>query len=99
MSDATQVRVLVDVGEPDVDQYQFDYTNRTVARVNDSTVADLSAMLKARLDMGTRHPKLVGRQTDEFLGLTDSWDADPAGAAALCEDVGLRVSEWQFAAA
>lgn len=92
------VLVTVAVGDDIVDVYQFDYSARTVSRVAPASDApDVSAVLKARLDVGTTHPRYVGRQVDEFRGITDSWNDSRHGAAAVCEDIGLTVTDWQFA--
>lgn len=88
------VVVTVDVNT-DRDEYRFDYSTRTVERVTDSSgAADVSQILRARLDIGTATPRLVGRQTDEFRGVTDSWAAGPDSSAAVCEDIGLTVTDW-----
>lgn len=88
------VVVTVDVNAG-LDEYRFDYSSRTVERVvGRSGAADVSQILSARLDIGTVAPRLVGRQTDEFRGVTDSWEAGPDSSAAVCEDIGLIVTDW-----
>lgn len=94
------VIVAIDIGNNDRDEYRFDFAARTVSRAaSNGDAPDLAPFLQARLNFGTTKPRLAGRQTDEFTGITDSWESVPGAAAAVCDDIGLTVQEWWLDAA
>ena len=79
------------------EEYRFDFGDRTVERT--APVAgfpDMSSFLKVRFDTGTKAPRLIGPQYDDYAGLADSWESRPDAAAVLLMDMGLDVGEWTY---